>query len=147
MTSAADRFRRIADNARAIPGAFGLREHAATLLWDSWTGDQPGEGTRTEHATPLLVGGQNPKVRWLSEKEVAISGLPVGTIEVGPITPDFGTGGVSLQTLLGTAKNQGDVRLVQLVGPRLPEGARYRVSQAKCDRALRVILQLDPAGV
>lgn len=147
MTSPADDFRALADGIRAIPGEFGLREHSTTLLWSTWSGDQPGEGTETQFSTPLLVGGQNPKVRWLSEKEVAISGLPTGTIEVGPITPDFGTGGISLATLLGTAKGQGDVRLVQIAGPRLPAGARYRVSQAKCDRALRVILQLDPAGV
>lgn len=147
MGSIRDDFRELADGVRGIPADFGLREHSATLLWDTWTGDQPGEGTQTQLSTPLLVDGKNPKVRWLSEKEVAISGLPIGTIEVGPITPDFGTGGISLATLLGTAKSQGDVRLVQIIGPRLPAGARYRVSQAKCDRALRVILQLDPAGV
>lgn len=144
MPTLAEDLRSLADGIRAIPGQLGLREHSATLLWDTWSGDQPGEGTQTQHATRLLVGGQNPKVRWLSEKEVATSGLPTGTIEVGPLTPVVG---VDLETLLGTAKGQGDVRHVQIIGPRLPAGARYRVSQAKADRALRVVLQLDPSGV
>ena len=147
MASFADDMRGLADDIRAIPGALGLYEHAVTLLWDTWTGDQPGQGTVTEQATALLVGGQNPKVRWLSEKEIAIGGLPSGTIEIGPLTPGHSAGGMDIASLLGTAKAQGDLRLVHIIGPRLPAGARHRVSQVKLDRALRVILQVDPSGV
>jgi hypothetical protein len=79
-----DGLRALADSIRGIPGEYGLNEHAAELLLESWSGEQPGQGLPTTHVVPLTVGGKNPKIRWLNQKEIAVSGLPVGTVEIGP---------------------------------------------------------------
>lgn len=141
-----DGLRALADSVRGIAGEFGLNEHSAELLLESWSGEQPGQGTVTTQAIPLTVGSKNPKIRWLNQKEIAVSGMPVGTVEIGPLTPQCRTGGIDLRDVLGTALAQGETRLIRITGPRVPDGPRFAVSSIAADRAYRLTIQAIPAG-
>lgn len=145
MTSP-DWLRAIAEDVRTVPGELGLREYTVDLLSESWSGAQAGEGTATETATRLLVGGQNPKVRWLTQKEIAVGGIPDGTVEVGPLTPKCSAGGVDIAGVLGTALQTGQIRTLRIKGPLLPSGAQYRVTAIRYT-ALTIRIQAVPAGM
>lgn len=139
--------RRIADMARKIPGKMGLREYAVTLEWSEWSGDLPGEGAAATRTLRVLCGDQNPKVRWASEKEIAIGTVPEGAIEIGPFTPPYEDGGYDVAAIVGSGLITGQTRYLTVTGPRLPCGARYRVTRIGSDHALRVTLTAVPAGV
>lgn len=152
-TPAVERLRGIADMARGIPGRMGLYEHAATLTLDVWSassgvsGAQPGEGTYVESLVPLVVAtAQNPRIRWLTDKECAIGSIPAGTVEIGPLTPQHSAGGVNVAKVLGTAMVAGETRFIRVQGPRVPDGARYRVSSIEADKALKLVIRCEPAG-
>jgi hypothetical protein len=147
MTHRADRFRRIADRCRGIPGQLGLREHAVFLVQSSWDGASLGDGNETTVSTPIHVGrGQNPKVRFPSQREVALGLMGMGDLEIGPFTPKFGGGGVDRSTLNGSLLAPGDGLHVRVIGPQMPApGSLFRIKNVNVDRALRVTMICKPA--
>jgi len=149
MTSRADRFRRIADRCRAKPGQFGLREHAVYLVRSSWSGASFGEGTQEETVVPIQVAHQQPpKVRFPSQRELALGMMGEGDLEIGPFTPNYGPGGFDRDDLNGSKLVVGETLLIRVVGPQAPlPGVMYRFKNVNVDRALRVTLVCKPAGV
>lgn len=146
MTLAAG-LRKLAYSVRAIPGQLGVRPHRVSVLRRSWSGPHVGDGTRTDVEVDIVeAGGQPPKVRWLSDEELAVGSLNPGTVQIGPITPAFPGGGTNLGTLDGSALTAGQVRHLWIVGPQHPNGAAYKVTKLTADRALHYTIQATPAG-
>jgi hypothetical protein len=145
--SAADEFRAIADECRAIPAEFGLREHTASIVTTVWSGAQPGDGDETEFLAPITVaGGAPPKVRFPSQKEIALGFYAAGQVVIGPFTPSYGTGGVDRNSFNGSTLQTYDGLQIRVTGPQCPKGALYRVDNSNVDHALHVTLTCSPVG-
>lgn len=143
----ADKWRRIADKHRALPAKFGLREHTVELVTSQWSGARDGDGDEFKTSVPITVsGGAPPKVRFPSQKEVALGLYPVGSVVIGPFTPSYGSGGFDRSSLNGDRLQTYDGLVVRVTGPQCPKGMLYRVNNGNVDRALRVTLTCEPAG-
>lgn len=143
-----DRYQRIANRARRIPGEHGLRPHTVTLVAATTNGTTgyTGDGTRTEVDTVIEhKGGGAPKVRWAKDQDVAMGVVPKGQATIGPITSDF-TGHENLDALVGADLAVGAVRLLRITGPKHPNGADYRITDVKCERALHYLITAEPSG-
>lgn len=139
----ANYYRRIADKARGIPARHGLREYSIDVLVISYSGTYPGDGTLTDSSTSIKVGSiHNPKVRFPSQREIALGMAGLGSCIVGPFTPDYGSGGVPRDILDGTNLTQGQMLQFWIVGPNFPNGCAHRLSKFQVDRALQVQLEL-----
>lgn len=141
----ADRFRRLATRIRAIPGRFGLREHSVAILERSWDGEFSGDGNRIDGSFQILESGQNPKVRWFTDEELAVSGLSSGSVTIGPITSDHDAIR-RLSTINGDDLSAGDARYVVIVGPKHPNGAQYRVTRINPERAIHYMINAAPVS-
>lgn len=143
--TAVNGFRRILHNARAIAGTLGLRPYRVYVLHGSWSGTYPGEGAETETSTEITEsGGQPPKVRFLNDEELQLAGgVPRGPVNIGPITPDHGSGGTALSTLI-PAVTAGQTVYLKLVGPQFPDGVKYVITEVGTDRALHYTIRAQP---
>lgn len=138
--------RRVADRCRAIPGRFGLREHAVYLLTTSWSGETIGDGEETVTTLRLTApGGYNPKVRYPSQREIALGLMSEGSVVIGPVTPQYGSGGFDRTLLDGSHLAAGEGLYVRVVGPQAPSGTTYRIKNSNVDFALHVTLVCVPA--
>ena len=147
MATLADSLKGLVYSVRSLPGQLGLRPHRVWLLRRSWSGSHTGAGTRSDLEFPITEGGkQPPKVRWLSDEEIAVGSLAAGTVEIGPITPKHKGGGTDLSILDGSTLTMGQVRHVWILGPQHPKGAAYRITKISADRALHYTLTACPAG-
>lgn len=144
-TQRRDRYRRIADRARAIPADHGLREWRVYLEVVTWSGEHTGENSGVVISTELTVhGGQPPRVRQLNDEQLALANLGTGILDIGPLTPAHSEGGVDVQALLGSAAAVGDEVRLRITGP---EGtAYYSIDSLRTDRALRVMVRAKPRG-
>ncbi len=136
----------IAFNARGIAGSLGFRPYTVAIVTQYWPDSaHTGEGGSAPNGETTITegGGQPPKVRWLSDKEIAFGGLSSGTIEIGPITPAFTGGGTELETIMGDIR-RGETRYVKLTGPKYPDGCRCRIVKITAEKALRYMLQVVP---
>ncbi len=145
-----DRYRRIANRARAIPGQHGLRPYTVAIIVGSWSGAYVGKGDKTEVLAAITEqGGYPPKVAFLSEEALALAassgagGLLKGSCTVGPITPDYPGGGTALSDLLPAVTAHKTVH-VKLTGPAYPTGAKFLVKEVKTDKALHWTLVCEP---
>lgn len=139
-------FRRLADHIRALPGhkAFGLREYEITVDIVGYTGDSLGEGIIADREMRLTVyGGVPPKIRFPSQREIALGMAGLGTCIVGPFTPFYGSGGIPRGWLDGTDILR-DKELLQfwIVGPNFPNGCAHRLDKFQVDKALQIKLEL-----
>jgi hypothetical protein len=133
--------------ARSIAGRLGFRPHSVALVAVSTSGTHTGDGSRTEIETEIVEsGGQPCRVRWLKDDEVALGQLPMGTVEVGPITPSHTGGGTDLDLLTGADLSDGQVRLLRITGPNHPNGADYTIKSVSADKALRYMVTAVPVG-
>lgn len=128
---------------RAIPGELGLHPHSVTLVESAWSGTYSGDGTRTDTQTAILESGQNPHVKWLSDEELAMAGPSGGTVEIGPITSDFGALS-RLSGLQGAELDDTDARYLLITGPKEPNGTKYRILGISADRAMHYKMRAAP---
>jgi hypothetical protein len=143
----ADDLKPLLTNIRAIPGSLGLRPHTVAIVETDWSGEHTGEGEKAQFQTSITeADGQPPKVRWLSDKELAVAGLPDGSVQIGPITPSNGTIGTLLATLSGTAMLAGQTRHVLITGPKHPNGALYVIREISADHALHYTMRVTPVS-
>jgi hypothetical protein len=143
--AAADAYRAICYSARAIPGQLGLRPHTVSVVTTTWSGAVTGEGTKTETVTVIAeAGGLPPKVRWLSDEEVAVGSLQGGAVEIGPITPLFSGGGTDTTLLKGASLGVGDEIRILITGPEHPNGALYRITSTDFGSALHYMIRATP---
>lgn len=130
---------------RGLPGQFGLHRHTVEIGLGAWTGAVTGEGTLATTWTPIVEnGGQPPKVRWLKTEELAVGALQKGSVQIGPITPDFSGGGTSAGTLMLASIQTGQTRHVRITGPQHPNGALYVIQNSDFGSALHYTLVCEP---
>lgn len=142
-----DRYRAIAYRYRNLPAQHGLRPYTVSVVTKSYTGDVTGEGNQVEIVTPITESdGQPPKVRWLNDEELALGQLGKGTIEVGPITPDFSGGGTDIATLLQTSAENAELVLYRVTGPEFPNGADFKRVGSDSSAALHYKIRLQPVA-
>lgn len=135
--------------ARAIAAGLDpeFRPHRVELVRRHWDDGATGDGDDFETTLRLVeANSQNPKVRWLDEKIVALADMPKGTVEIGPLTPEFQGGGTNLAELQGLNLERGDERYVRITGPQHPNGALYRIIKVTCDRPLRHVIHAEPVA-
>ncbi len=141
-----DDLRALCYSVRSIPGQLEMRPYSVAIRTGSWSGAYTGRGVATN--TDVLItesGGHNPKVRFLSGEELALGQLDSGAVEIGPITPDFPGGGTDLGDLL-PAVADGQTVHVLLTGPKYPDGAQFRITDVKTDRAFHYKLTAQPVS-
>lgn len=131
---------------RAIPGNLGLRPYSVAIVNGYKQGTHTGDLTIFETTSVTEGGGQSPRVRWLSDEEVALAGIGHGLVEIGPITPSHTGDGTDLGLLTAAELDAGDVLHVLITGPKHPDGAVYRVVKVTADRALQYRLTCRPVG-
>lgn len=145
--SKADRFRRIADRCRSIPGrSFGLREHSVTIVYSTWTGGTLGEGEQeTTEIQVTSPGGHNPKVKFPSQREIALGLMSEGQVVIGPVTPFYGPGGMDRDLLNGSQMSANESLHLRITGPQCPDGVLYRLKNVDTDQAIHVMITAVPA--
>lgn len=142
--SLADDLKPLLREVRAIPGQLGLRPHTVKILSRGWSGEHSGDGIRYDAEIDVVEGdNQPPKVRWLTDEELAVGSLASGTIQVGPITSDDSSR-TWLDDLLGSNLETGDARYLVITGPKHPCGAKYRITRVTAHRALHYLVQAQP---
>lgn len=140
----ADDLKQTVFDGRGIAGSLGFRTHTVEVVVEHFDGQHTGEGSLGQTITPITEGGgHSPKVRALKDDEIALAALPNGTLEIGPITPEFAAGGTSDDLLFGPLP-VGSTRYFRVTGPLAPEGALYRLSGSSRDRTLRRMLRVEP---
>lgn len=147
MSTLADSWRELAYSIRSLPAEFGLRQYSTSIVIETWSGNHVGDGSCFEKVTPILEnGGTNPKLRFMNEEQRTLAGLEVGSCEVGPITPDFGSNGTPLSDLLPSVKSH-EVVYALVTGPRFPNGAKFAIKKLETDRALHWTMSLEPISL
>jgi hypothetical protein len=134
----------IAYATRALAGQYGVRLYTVALVVEKWSGQHTGEGVRYEEYTPITeANNQPPKVRWVTDEEVTLGALS-GSIEVGAITPKFATGGTDLEPIIEQLE-AGSTRHIQIVGPKHPAGAKYKIIGIEV-KPLRYLIRAAPTS-
>jgi hypothetical protein len=145
--SFADDIKPLLNSIRGIPGQFGLRPYSVDIVIRRKAGKYGLDGSASEVSRiTLSEGGYPPKVRILNDEELALGGLGRGALQVGPITPDFLTGGASFAEITASAAQDHDLVHFEVTGPAHPNGARYRLIDAQSDRAMHWMLRLAPVA-
>lgn len=131
---------------RGLIGEFGLRPFRVYVIRRAWTGTHTGDGTSSDVVTEIVEGGGNPpKVVFVNEEKLALGGLPAGTLDVGPITPEHQGGGTSLALLSGQNVERGEQLLFRVEGPGMgPTGRLYALDSLKTDSPFGWMLRLQP---
>jgi hypothetical protein len=125
----------------------GLRPYSVSVITRTRSGDYGLQGSEvTETVTITESGGYPPKVRFLSDKELALGDLASGSVEVGPITPSHSGGGTLLATLTGDSLENRQLYHFRITGPEFPDGQLFRLVNVKSDRALHYKLTISPVA-
>ena len=136
----------VAFEARAIAGELGFRQHTVEIIEEYFDVDSDDSAFAGSSRTPIVEdAGQSPKVSWKKADDVGFGNAMENIVEVGPITPAFVGGGTDLTTLMGDLA-RGQVRNLWITGPKVPDGARYRILDVKADRALRYMITAQSEG-
>lgn len=139
-----DDLRTVVAEIRSIPNEFGVRPYSVAVRVNEWSGDERGDGDQTSTKTSTTTAiteanGAPPKVRWLTDEQLALAGVEHGAelIEVGPITP-----GNTLHATITQTPTNGTVEWI-VTGPRYPSGAIFTMKELKDHRGyqFRVVLQ------
>lgn len=147
MSTLADPWRSIAYSLRSLPAQFGLRQYGVSIVIGTWSGTHVGDGDKNQQIIPILEnGGANPKIRFMNGEQRALAGMEIGSCEVGPITPDFGTNGTPISDLLPTVANGETVHAI-ITGPQFPNGALFMIKKVETDHALHWKMLCEPVSV
>lgn len=119
-----------------------MREYDVAVRVRSWSGAERGEDLKAECITPITeAGGRPPRVRWLSNEQLALGGYPAGTVEVGPITP-----GNTLRSSLEPKSEGNDEIEWILTGPAFPCGGAFSLKDIRDDRGYQFKVVLTKVG-
>jgi hypothetical protein len=141
-----DDLRALAYSVRSIPGQLEMRPYSVAIRTGTWSGTYTGRGTGVSVDNPITeANGQNPKVRFLNGEEIALGQLDSGAVEIGPVTPSFPGGGTDLSELL-PALADGQTLHVVLTGPKFPDGALFRITDIRTDRAFHYMITAQPVA-
>jgi hypothetical protein len=143
-----DDIRELAYELRSLPGAeFEIRPYTVAVVTRTFTGNHIGEGAESATTTPITeANGQPPRVRILDDEQLALGGVPRGSVEVGPITPEFPGGGTTWAVLSGAGADPGELFYYVLTGPEYPNGARFLFVAGFTDKTFGYRVRLRPAS-
>lgn len=147
MVTLAESLKPTLHSARAVAGRLGFRPFRVYAVLNTWDGSTTGAGygSRTETLTELKhADGQPPKVRFLKGKEVLRGELAQGSIEIGPLTPNFGAGGVDYDTLF--TRTDGQTAKIKITGPGTGSGEYYAIKEVDQEKALRIMIIAEPVS-
>lgn len=144
MATLAERLKPTLRRVRAIPGKKGLRVHTVKLLSRGWSGTHSGDGGRFDVELTIVEGNnQPPKIRWVSDEELAVGALSSGTVEIGPITADDSSR-TWLDDLQGAELSTGEARYLVITGPKCPNGVKHRITRITAHKAMHYMIQAQP---
>ena len=151
MTTVAESILPALELARSQAGVIGWHIHSVDLVVSTWSGAHTGDGTETTTTTNLLEHGENPRVRWLNNEELALANLESGSCKVGPMTPYWvdaatGTSGGTALSWFGADATAGQTVHLLITGIKHPEGAVYRVQDVSQERPTKIELTCVPVG-
>lgn len=131
----------VVDTLRALtgPGALDIRTAQLTIRRRVWSGGEIGAGTATD--TDLVLPKQY-RVENLTSKEIASSGgrFEDGAIRVGPITPDYGTGGYT-PAMLKPAVTTDDTEIVYVLTGHV--AGEYALAQLQTTKPFSTYMVLN----
>lgn len=139
----------IVDDLRSIAGELGFRPYQVWVRKTEYAGSRVGLGARTITETRLLVGGQDPKVKEVSRKDMVAGTqeLVDAEYEIGPLTPSFAGGGVSENTINPEKSATPTEVSFLLKGPGMPdEGLLCKRVGDHVARPLRYVIRVKSMG-
>jgi hypothetical protein len=137
------------DDLRGIAGDLGMHRFQVWVRTVTWSGARIGLGNKTTTDTRLLVGGQDPKVKVLKDESIVAGAddLQGAEFEIGPLTPSFGTGGYTLDTLDPSQSSTPTQYYFLLKGPGLPtNGLLCQKTQDDVGKPLRYVFRVRSIG-
>jgi hypothetical protein len=153
MTLAED-LKPVMDDARSIAGTLGFRLFAVTVRKRAWSGARVGLGTATTTDTALTAAhGANPKVRYLSQREIIASAglyqaLDLEVTLTADYSPVDGYGGVAIATLSPVPTSAPTEVLFKVTGPGLPSaGGWFKMIGLNANSALTYKIILRNTGM
>lgn len=139
----------LVDELRAIAGDLGFRPYQVWVRTTQSAGTRPGIGTKVLSETRLLVGGQNPKVREVKRRDIVAgsNNLLTAEYDIGPLTPEFGGGGISHDTISPQRSSTPTEVWFLLKGPGFPAtGLLCQRIGDHVDRPLRIVIRVRSTG-
>jgi hypothetical protein len=139
----------IIDPLRAIAGELGFRPYQVWVRVTQSAGTRPGMGTKVVSETRLLVGGRDPKVREVKRRDISsgANNLLECEYDIGPLTPEFGGGGISHDTINPQRSSTPTEVTFLLKGPGLPSsGLLCKRIGDHVDRPLRIVIRVKGTG-
>lgn len=137
------------DAARGLLDDVGLRPFQVYVRLRAWSGGYVGQGTATDTDTEITVAStKRPKVVEVSSSDAMASGgtVTATTYLVGPLTPDYGTGGTNADTIDPPLVAGREVLFV-VKGPGLPtNGVLCKRVDAEQFSPFRWMLKLERLG-
>lgn len=136
------------DAIRAIPGTLGLHPYVVTKVTRTWATAIIGHGSYTDAEEVLLVGGQNPHVRQVTEsaRDHYLETGPTfseGDWLVGPLTPEFAGGGYDADNF-DAGENAVEI-FYKIDGPGISSNERFQAKSKSTDKPFRYTLVLQRA--
>jgi hypothetical protein len=132
--------------ARSIAGRLGFRVHTVAIVKHYSMGQHTGDIDVSDVVPLTEQDGYPPKVSWLDDEAITLSGLGKGAVDIGPITPSFVGGGTDLSSLTGQNLSTGDTLHLLITGPMHPDGALYRVKDITAEKALNYRIRAVPVS-
>ena len=143
-TARRNRYLKIVDRARAIPGDHGLRMTRVYLVGRNWSGTYTGEGDELQEETEVMGHrGYPPKVRQMNDEQLALAGLSSGSLKIGPLTPPYPGGGFDLEWL-GKLLDTGETFHIRVA--RETGTYDYMLHSIEQDRPFRYMLTVKPGS-
>jgi hypothetical protein len=139
----------LVDELRGLPGELGFRPYQVWVRVVESAGTRPGMGTKAVSETRLLVGGRDPKVREVKRRDVVAGSNNLLNVEydIGPLTPEFGGGGISHDTINPQRSSTPTEVLFLLKGPGMPStGLLCQRIGDHVDRPLRIVVRVKSTG-
>lgn len=139
----------LVDELRGIPGELGFRPYQVWVRKTVYAGPRVGIGASSVTETRLLVGGQDPKVREIRRHDEVAGSLEAfaGEYEIGPLTPEFATGGISEDTINPEKTSTPTAVTFLIKGSGLPDSGILcqRISESN-DKSLRTVIRVKNLG-
>jgi hypothetical protein len=147
---------RVLDKARAKLDVAGLCPYRVFSRVRTWNGPRPGaapsagvQPSFTDVDTELTVAdGKRPQVRLSGSKSIVAPGgvLAAGTYEVGPLTPAYSGGGVTVSVIDPPGTTSAELLFV-VMGPGLPAtGMLCKKASDDLQSPFRYVLTLTALG-
>ncbi len=137
----------VLDEVRRAVASLGFNNFITSIIVTSYApGSDPlnGDGYSSQTITVL---DPPPKTKWMKSEDYLRGTNPDVTVEIGPITPAFATGGYSFEDLEQTSASKNSIVQYLITGPGMgPNGSLFDKVAFIGERKLRFSVQLKRAS-